>query len=256
AGRAKPGQEEVVRRGALYATATLSLGLEVVARGDLGRAEQALASVGLGRLFRVGYTVTHKLARLAQALAPRSLTAGTPTKELVAGLCSPRPLFARAADEPPIHGVRPFESQADLRRAGELLTGLTLRVALVEGLGVDVLAMGQAPEPRPALDDHVRTALARAIVGGGFSGEALSQLELTLLRGKLVGGKLGDPAPAVALDAVRTRLGAAQLQASGVVLANLVDRWLADLEAIFGAVKDTEIDPRFVEGVLVEVKRS
>lgn len=256
AGRARPGQEEVVRRGALYATATLSLGLEVVARGDLARAEQALASVGLGRLFRVGYTVTHKLARLAQALAPRSLTAGSPAKELVAGLCSPRPLFARAADEPPTSGVRPFESQADLRRAGELLTGLTLRVALVEGLGVDVLAMGQAPEPRPALDDHIRTAIARAIVGGGFSGEALSQLELTLLRGKLVAGKLGEPAATVALDAVRTRLGAAQLQASGVVLANLVDGWLADLEGILGAVKDAEIDPRFVEGVLVEVKRS
>jgi hypothetical protein len=257
AGRAKPGQEEVVRRGALYAMATVSLGLEVVARGDLARAEQALGSVGLARLFRVGYTVTHKLARLAQALAPRSLTSGSPARELVAGLCTPRPLFARAADEPPHTGVRPFESQADLRRAGEILTGLTLRVALVEGLGVDVLAMGQAPEPRPALDDHIRTALARGIIEpGGFSGDALSQLELTLLRGKLVGGKLDEAARTTALEAVQTRLGAAQLQASGVVLGKLVDGWLADLEAIFGAVKDAEIDPRFVEGVLVEVKRS
>jgi len=257
AGRAKPGQEEVVRRGALYATATLSLGLEVVARGDLARAEQALASVGLGRLFRVGYTVTHKLARLAQALAPRSLTSGSPAKELVAGLCTPRPLFARAADEPPMTGVRPFESQADLRRAGEILTGLTLRIALVEGLGVDVVAMGQAPEPRPALDDHIRTAIARAIaLPGGLAGDALSQLELTLLRGKLVAGKLGEPARAAALEAVQTRLGAAQLQASGTILGKLLAGWLSDLEAIFGAVKEAEIDPRFVEGVLVEVKRS
>ena len=43
AGRAKPGQAEVVRRGALYATATLSLGLEVVARGDLERAHGGAA---------------------------------------------------------------------------------------------------------------------------------------------------------------------------------------------------------------------
>jgi hypothetical protein len=53
AGRAKPGQAEVMRRGALYATATLSLGLESVARGDLDKAAQALRSIGVLRLFRV-----------------------------------------------------------------------------------------------------------------------------------------------------------------------------------------------------------
>ena len=178
AGRAKPGQTEVVRRGALYATATLSLGLETIARtaaardqlggdaGALAKATQALHTVSLSRMFRVGYTVTLRLAKLATALAPRSQTAGSPTKELVAALCSPRPLFARAADDPPQQGMRPFEAQADLRRAGELLTGLTIRIALVESFGVDVVAMGLAPQPRPELDDYLRTAVARAAVGG------------------------------------------------------------------------------------------
>ncbi|HEU0036877.1 MAG TPA: DUF6178 family protein [Kofleriaceae bacterium] len=257
AGRAKPGQPEVVRRGALYATATLSLGLETVARGDFGRAQQALRSVGMSRLFRVGYTVTHKLARLATALASRSVTAGSPAKELVAALCSPRPLFARAADEPPTPGMRPFESQADLRRAGEILTGLTVRIAVVESLGVDVVAMGQAPEPRPSLDDHIRTAIARVLIAGGFSGEALSQHELTQLRDRaMVDGKLTPGARTVALDALRTRLDAAQLQASSTVLGALVDQWLSELEDLLGGIRDAEIDPRFVEGVLVEARRS
>jgi hypothetical protein len=257
AGRAKPGQAEVVRRGALYATATLSLGLETVARGDLARAQQALRTIALSRLFRVGYTVTLKLARLAQALAARSATAGSPAKELVAGLCSPRPLLSRAADDPPAMGMRPFESQADLRRAGELLTGLTLRVALVESLGVDVVAMGQAPEPRPALDDHIRTALARVMIGGDLTGDALSQTELTNLRDRAIaGGKLVAPARLAAEAAIRARLGSAQLAASGPVLGNLIDGWLADLEAILGGIKDAEVDPRFVEGVLVEIRRS
>jgi hypothetical protein len=257
AGRAKPGQPEVVRRGALYATATLSLGLEVVARGDLARAQQALSSIGLARLFRVGYTVTLKLARLASALAPRSVTASSPARDLVAALCSPRPLFARAADEPPMPGMRPFESQADLRRAGELLTGLTIRIALVEGLGVDVLAMGQAPEPRPELDDHVRTALARAVVGGELRGEALSQAELsTLRRDGFAGAKLTERARELGHAAIRAGLGAAQLAASGPILTRLVDGWLDDLERILGTLVDAEVDPRFVEGVLVEVKRS
>jgi hypothetical protein len=256
AGRAKPGQAEVVRRGALYATATLSLGLETVARGDLARAQQALRTTSLHRLFRVGYTVTLKLARLARALAARSVTAGSPAKELVAGLCSPRPLFARAADEPPAPGMRPFESQADLRRAGEILTGLTLRVALAEGLGVDVVALGQAPEPRPALDDILRTALARAAIGGALSGGALAQPELVALRRAMPGGALAADARAAGLEAVRRRLGAAQLSAGGPVLGRLVDGWYRDLESMLGGIKDAEIDPRFVEGVLVEVKRS
>lgn len=256
AGRAKPGQAEVMKRGALYATATLSLGLEVVARGDLGKAQQALRTIGMIRLFRVGYTVTTKLARLAQALAARSSTAGSPAKELVAALCSPRPLFARAADEPPINGLRPFESQSDLRRAGEILAGLTLRIALVEGLGVDLVAMAQLQTP-PSLDDHLRTALARVMIGGDFSGNALSQAELTLIRDTaLANGRIATLPRIAAVAAVRGRLGAAQLTASGSIVAALVDGWLTDLETILGGIRDREVDPRFVEGVLVEIKRS
>ena len=257
AGRARPGQAEVVRRGALYATATLSLGLETVVRGDLARAPQALRTISLHRLFRVGYTVTIKLARLARALAARSVTAGSPARELVAGLSSPRPLLSRAADEPPAPGLRPFESQADLRRAGEILTGLTLRIALVEGLGVDVVALGQAPEPRPALDDVIRTALARAVIGGALTGDALSQPELTALRDRgMAAGRLTPAARAAGHAAIRGRLGTAQLSASSPIVVRLVDAWLDELGAILGAVSDAEIDPRFVEGVLVEVHRS
>lgn len=257
AGRAKPGQPEVVQRGALYATSTLSLGLETVARGDVERATAALASVGMERLFRVGYTVSQKLARLAQALAPRSVTAGSPARELVAALCSPRPLFARIADDPPASGVRPFESTADLRRAGAILTELTVRIALVEGLGVDIVATAQAPEPRPSLDDHIRTALARVVIGGEFGGAALSQLELTALRDRgMALGRLTDVARAAGHAAIHARLGAAQLAASGPIVTRLVDGWLDDLAAILGSVADADIDPRFVEGVLVEVHRS
>jgi hypothetical protein len=257
AGRAKPGQADVVRRGALYATSTLSLGLETVSGRDLERARQALLSVNLVRLFRVGYTVTLTLARLAAALAARSVTAGSPAKELVAALCSPRPLFARTAEEPPATGLRPVESLDDLRRAGEVLTGLTVRIALVESLGVDVAAMSLAPEPRPALDDYIRTALARVVVGGELRGEALSEAELTALReGGLEDGHLHAKARAAGQLAIRRRLGAAQLSASSAILGKLVDGWLDDLEGIIGPVTDVAIDPRFVEGVLVEARRS
>jgi hypothetical protein len=260
AGRAKPGDPEVVTRGALYATATLSLGLETIAQRDLAKATQALRTIGLGRLFRVGYTVTLRLAKLASALANRAATAGSPTRELVAGLCSPRPLFARAADDIPQPGLRPFESQADLRRAGELLAALTVRIALVEGLGVDVAAMAQLPEPRPELDDHVRTALARAVTGGAHAGdwrgEALSQDELAALRtSAFEGERLTAAARRAGHAAIASRLGAAQLAASGAIVTRLVDGWLDDLERILGGVTDAQIDPRFVEGILVGLAR-
>jgi hypothetical protein len=257
AGRAKPGQGEVMRRGALYATATLSLGLETVSRGDLAHAVEALHSISLQRLFRVGYTVSHKLAKLASALAPRSGAAGSPARELIAGLCSPRPLFSSAADSPPMPGLRPLESVDDLRRAGEILAGLTIRITIVEGLGVNVLAMSQAPEPRPLLDDHIRTALARAVIGGELRGEALSQAELTALRKQgFSGEKLTMAARNAGHEAVKGRLGAAQLSASAPLLSSLVEGWLGDLERILGGIRDAEVDPRFVEGVLVEVNRS
>ena len=269
-GRAKPGEPEVVKRGALYATATLSLGLETVARAEsardrsiasageagsrteLARATQALRTVSVVRLFRAGYTVTMKLAKLASAVAARSPTSGSPTKELVAALCSPRPLFARAADEPPQAGLRPFESQADLRRASELLAGLAVRIALVEGFGVDVVAMGQAPEPRPELDDHVRTALARVLGGGELRGEALSQAELATLRTRgFAGARLSPEARRAGHAAIAARLGAAQLAASADVGAKLGDGWhesaLSELVEVVAAVPDVEYAPAPVD---------
>lgn len=95
------------------------------------------------------------------------------------------------------------------------------------------------------------------MVGKPLRGEALSQAELTELRDKgMQSGKLTKAARIAGDDAIRARLGAAQLQASGAILGKLVDGWLDDLESILGSVTDDAIDPRFVEGVLVEVRRS
>ena len=72
----------------------------------------------------------------------------------------------------------------------------------------------------------------------------------------MVDGKLVPAAREAAHAAVVQRVDAAQLSVAAPIIGRLVDGWLADLEAIVGGVADAEIDPRFVEGVLVEVKRS
>ena len=110
---------------------------------------------------------------------------------------------------------------------------------------------------QPELDDHIRTALVRALIGDEFSGAALSQAELTTLRTSCFSDEaLTVGARRAGHAAVALRLEATQLAATGPVLAKLVDGWLDDLEQILGKVKDREIDPRFVDGVLVAVKRS
>jgi hypothetical protein len=252
AARARPGDPASLRAGADYATATISLGLEVLTRGDIDRAATALGSVALGRLFRVGYTVGARLARLAHGLASRTRTAGEPAAAVIAALTQPRPWFARILDEPGRIGIRPFESQADVRRVAEVLARLTLRVAVAESLGVNLLAMNQLPEPRPDLDDHVRTALARVVGGGELASRALTHDELRDARAALAAGRIPPATRAGAHTAVLARLDGARIHAGGGALQGVVDDWLDELEALLRDLDPARLDARFIAGVLVE----
>jgi len=257
AARIKPGDLEALRRGAHYATATLSMGLEVVARGDVERAAQGLRSISVTRLHRVGYTVTLKLAKLARGLAPRAATAGEPATSALAALLGARPWMSRALDQPPGTGVRPFESPADLRRAAEVLAHLGLRIAIAETLGVDLRAMAQAPEPRPALDDHARTALVHAMLGepaldGALDDAALRRFRATCFSGATLAGDAEERA----LAALTRRLDDGGLTAAREPLPGLVAGWLADLERTFAPLEAATIDGRFVEGVITASARS
>ena len=188
--RARPGEPAAMRAGAEHATATLSLGLEAVAKGDIDRAAAALASISLTRLHRVGYTLGARLARMARALAPRATTAEPPVPAMLTALTGQRPRYTRDLDVPPKAGVRPFESLADLRRVAEELTRLTVRIAIAEGLGVRLAGMQQVPEPRPHLDDHARTAMVRVLAGGELAARAVTVAELGQAAATLVHGAL------------------------------------------------------------------
>jgi len=260
AARVKPGDLDALRRAAHYATATLSLGVEVVARGDIERATEALRTVSLTRLHRVGYTVTLRLSRLARGLAPRAATAGPPATSTVAALLGARPWMSRTLDQPPHDDVRPFESQADLRRAAEVLARLALRIAIAESLGVDLLAMAQAPEPRPALDDHVRTALVHAMLDGAIRGGPLDDAALRRFRATCFRGEeLAEAIEDRARDALIAQLDQRGLTAGRDQLPPLLAGWLADLERTFGPLDPAApatIDGRFVDGVIAASARS
>jgi hypothetical protein len=245
ASRVAPGDAERVGEGAAYAAATLSLGLETVARGDVDRAAEALRTVSLARLHRAGFTLSLRLARLARALAPRAVTAPDADRELLAALLGPRPLFASPR--------RPFETTADVRVAATALARLALRIAIAEqALGVDLVDLSARPEPSPELDDFARTAVGRVIAGGEPEAEPLAPDELAKLAAAFVGGALPPAARARAVAALRERLDRTGVTAGREYLDDLVDSWARDLESSVGALPaGAPLDQRFVAGLLL-----
>lgn len=249
--RARPGEPAAMRAGAEHATATLSLGLEAVARGDVDRAAAALASISLTRLHRVGYTLGARLARMARSLAPRAATAEPPVPAMLVALTGQRPRFSRDLDVPPRAGVRPFETLAELRRVAEELTRLTVRIAIAEGLDVRLAGMQQLPEPRPHLDDHVRTAMVRVLGSGELAARALTVTELGRAMATLVRGQLPPSARVRAQASVMALLDAEQARSAGPHLLSLIDGWLTELTETLTNLDPADLDPRFVTGVLV-----
>ncbi len=252
AGRAKPGQAEVLRRGALYATATMSLGLESVARGDLDRGAAGLRSIGALRLFRVGFTLTRRLGRLATVLTSRAGALTSPGREVVAAIGAQRPLFPRAVENPPRPGLRPIETAADIRALAEVLARVTMVIALVERMGLDPAAIAAGPEPRPTLEHFVRTALCRLAIDAAFSPAPLALNEVVQLRAKaLVAGRWDAAIRAQLHEQIAAQLRAAGAAAAPAQVAGAVDGWLLEIAEILGDVREARIDPRFVDGVLL-----
>ena len=93
----------------------LDIGLEYLSRSDMHRAGLALKQVALERIFRVGFTMTTQLRKLADALAgPKGAGAAlldAPYDALVRELRQLRPTFQG----------RPFRTLADIRQAASML---------------------------------------------------------------------------------------------------------------------------------------
>ena len=246
AARVRPGDPEAREAGTYHATATLALGLEIVSGGDVDRAVSALATVSLTRLHRVGHTATLPLGRLARALAPRARSAGDGDGALLGGLLGARPWYPRHLDAKGETGIRPFESKLDLRRAAEALTKLALRIAIADSLGVDLVDPQVAEEP--ALDDYLRTALARAAVGGELSPAPLSGDELRALAALAADGALAADARAQASAALSDHLAATGITAGAEFLHELTAAWLEEIATSVGV---PDLEPAMIDSLLL-----
>jgi hypothetical protein len=249
AGHVRPSDTVAAAAAAAAGAATLSLGLETVARGDEAQGAEALATIALARLFRAGVTVVRKLADAARVLAPRAARSEEPYLSLLAALARPRPEYPRALDDPPDLGTRPFAQAADVRRAAHALAVLAAQVTIVrDGLGADPGALGAAV----TLGDVGRTALVQVLLGGGAEARRLAPDDVRRFAATLVAGRVPEVARAEALARMRERLEVRKI-APPQEFAAAIAGWIGDLERELGRL-DTYArpDPRFIGGLFIE----
>jgi hypothetical protein len=249
AGQVRPSDSVATAAAAAAGAATLSLGLETVARGDEARGEEALATIALARLHRAGVTVVRKLADAARVLGARAARAEEPQLSLLAALARPRPEYPRALDEPPDLGTRPFAQTADVRRAAQALAVLAAQITIVrDGLGTDPAALG----PSVTLGDVARTAIVRALFGEPAEPRRLDPEAVRRFAASLEGGRVPDAARAQVAIRMRERLEREKIalpQEFGAAISG----WIADLEREVGKLDPAAApDARFIGGLLLE----
>ena len=127
-----PGDFEHGKEALARAVAYVGLGLEYLARGDATRAGQALGSVALERIFRVGFSLTLQIKTLADTLVQKGgvdpIALETPWDDVLRALRQRRPEYPRALDQPPLAGTRPFATLADVARAAAALESIAKNV--------------------------------------------------------------------------------------------------------------------------------
>jgi hypothetical protein len=132
----EPGDFDAGKRVLERVVAYLGLGLEYLSRGDLVRAGEALRTIALERIFRVGVSLTLQLKTLADTLVEkggvRPVEMESPAEEVMLALRRRRPEFPRVLEDASIndtHATRPFRTLADVARAAAALDGIARQVA-------------------------------------------------------------------------------------------------------------------------------
>jgi len=159
--------------------------VEFLARGDDDVAREAVRTVPLTRLHRLGVSLVGKVQRLALTLrragpfgAAAQDLAEPDEAEILDGLTRVRPVYSALLDEPRGTGERSFRSLADIARATAAVERAAAAQAMLAGLGVraqDLVALGPAEAASAArvdLDTGVlaRTVLVRRLLDGRVTG--------------------------------------------------------------------------------------
>jgi len=249
ADRIAPGDDDAVAATLQRLAATLDLAIERLAPGDDERGVAALRTIPLMRLFRVGVTMIGKVRRLALALlrggpfGRQALALAEPEDAAVLeSLTRVRPLYLRMLDQPPAAGERPFQSLADLARAGAAIERAAAAQVMLHGLGVEPRDIApdapllEASGADPAALDAgllARTVLVKRLLSIGKT-PAIAPLDASEVRAFESQLRRDKTGPARLPDAIAKRAralleAAAPASLAGAAATAVIDRWLATL---------------------------
>jgi len=178
ADRVGPSEDDRIKECATRLRGTLDLALELLARGPDGRpsderAAEALKTIALVRIHRLGFSLTAKVREAARELLQKGPFSAVPDLDLtepeeqplVDAVRAARPVFPRALDTPPADGTRPFSSLRDIAVASAALERVAAGQALLLGLGVRPSHLTAEALEAAGIEVKDRTALDAAQIG-------------------------------------------------------------------------------------------
>ena len=245
--------------------AYLGLGVEYVSRGDVALAGRAIEEIAHERLFRVGFSLTASLGKLAGTLylrgrvrlgEPPALLLEGRLREVVLALRGSgrghRPRMARALDTPAATGTRAFRTAADVRlSASALQSASRVPVFFFDDLGLllETAADAATSSPGVTFGTLARTLAARLLIdpslldgAAPLSFQPLRAAEVGVLLARLQNGQLGQEDEALVGGRITERL-AARERSAPFELETWFGEWFADLGR-----RVAEVDGLYVTG--------
>ncbi len=254
ADRIDPGDDKELRSATGRVYALLNLALENVCGSDVAAAAELLAERYPEDLFRYGFSLTLALQQRARALAtsPLAPLLDGPFRAGVEILRRDRPGFYEGISGIDRTGERFFASQADLDAAQSWLAGIEAQqqffltvapFALPTAESFDLSGCEPETFTDLTLSDFFLTAFANRLLGGSFTPEPLPAASLASLHQCItVEGSLD-----ATLRAETIRRFDEEVPGLGAFVNWCLDLWAEG----FCAVAVADLDPRYVEGLIV-----
>lgn len=149
------GDTDALKETARQTAATAGTGLAYLVKGDESKLSSSLASTSVMVLFRIGHSLSLKLATDLRARLKMKgagldgrglLRLDAPLREVVAGFLRPRPLLFGGLLDPRRVDYRPVASLNELAAAAAALSEAGFRAALLEKLGANDALFGNVDD--------------------------------------------------------------------------------------------------------------
>ena len=242
----------------------LNLALEHLASGDLNVAVENLRDTHLQLLFRLGVSLTIDLRTRAQAavtrlgLDPKKTREipylDSPYREAIAGFMLRQPRFYEALDGGGSIAMRDFRSMRDLHIGYAMVDQIDRRRSCSARCSIDIASpcfRSQMAAHEIRLSQIVLTGLGRLALDNRLAIDPIEGSRLTAMRAAIMSGQPGrltEEFHRKIDSALAERLDEAARKRTAEYLNSCVNA-LEDEFANLGG--EREIDPRFIESVLV-----